>query len=55
MTTRFFTLFSPCVWGDADGFGVVRRILHETVWGRWVVDKFWETLSGDTIKQSGLL
>ena len=55
VTTRFFTLFSPCVWGDADGFGAVRSMLHGTRWGRWVVDKFWETLSGDTIKQSGLL
>ena len=53
-TTRFFTWFSPCIWGNADGFGYVRSLLHGTRVGRWIVDKFWKKLSADTIEQAGL-
>lgn len=33
-TTRPLTWLSPCVWGDADGFGYLRNLLHGTSWGR---------------------
>ena len=42
VTTRFFTWFSPCIWGEYDGFKYIRRMLHGTWLGRWLVDKFWE-------------
>jgi cation diffusion facilitator CzcD-associated flavoprotein CzcO len=42
VTTRFFTWFSPCVWGHYDGFGWIRNLLHGTSIGRWLVHSFWE-------------
>ncbi|KAK3063060.1 hypothetical protein LTS18_002826 [Coniosporium uncinatum] len=45
--TRFLTWFSPCVWGEADGYGFIRRLLHHSVIGRWIVDKFWWVLRND--------
>lgn len=54
-TTRPLTWFSPCVWGDADGFGYVRNLLHGTNWGRWFVDTFWAKMASDTLEQSGIL
>ncbi|KAI1912372.1 hypothetical protein LOZ39_002576 [Ophidiomyces ophidiicola] len=50
VTTRIFTWFSPCSWGDADGFGRIRELLHRTSIGRWVVDKFWRFMGDDVIK-----
>lgn len=54
-TTRCLTWLSPCVWGDADGFGLVRHLLHGTSWGRWFVDTFWAKMGSDTLEQSGIL
>ena len=54
-TTRALTWLSPCVWGDADGFGYVRNLLHGTTWGRWVVDTFWAKIGSDTLDQSGIM
>ena len=50
---RLLTWFSPCLWGDADGFGYVRSLLHQTRIGRWVVDRFWDKLESETLQQSG--
>lgn len=47
--TRFLTWFSPCIWGEADGFTSVRRFLHGTAVGRFFVDRFWAILGGDVI------
>ena len=47
--TRFLTWMSPCVWGEADGFGGIRSWLHGTSIGRFLVDKFWGILGGDVI------
>ncbi|KAL8826959.1 MAG: hypothetical protein Q9170_007203, partial [Blastenia crenularia] len=55
VTTRLLTWLSPCIWGESDGFGSIRRILHQTRIGRWIVKAFWKKLGGDTITQSGLL
>ena len=46
---RFLTWFSPCIWGDNDGFGGIRRFFHNTVIGRWLVDTFWKILANDVI------
>ncbi|RDH18720.1 dimethylaniline monooxygenase [Aspergillus niger ATCC 13496] len=32
-TTRIITWFSPCIWGNCDGFGWVRGLLHGTALG----------------------
>lgn len=42
VTTRIFTWFSPCIWGHFDGFNWIRRLLHGTRVGRWLVHNFWE-------------
>ena len=53
-TTRLLTFFSPCVWGQFDGFGYLRSLLHETQLGRKLVDIFWQKLTAETIAQTGL-
>lgn len=47
--TRLFTWFSPCIWGDADGYTRIRSLLHRTWMGRTIVDAFWRILGGDVI------
>ena len=42
VTTRFFTWFSPCIWGEFDGFRWIRSMLHGTRLGRLLVHNFWE-------------
>lgn len=54
VTTRLLTLFSPCIWGESDGFGSIRRWLHGTKFGRFVVKTFWKKLGGDVVTQTGL-
>ncbi|KAL1999929.1 hypothetical protein VTN02DRAFT_3796 [Thermoascus thermophilus] len=53
VTTRFLTWFSPCIWGAADGFGRIRRFLHETWLGRKIVDAFWRILANDVAQLNG--
>ena len=50
---RFLTWFSPCIWGDSDGFGGVRKLLHNTSIGRWIVDAFWYILGNDVMTANG--
>ncbi|KAK5054692.1 hypothetical protein LTR84_001584 [Exophiala bonariae] len=50
---RFLTWFSPCIWGDEDGFSWIRRFLHGTRVGRFIVDSFWKVLTSDVIDLSG--
>ncbi|PYH84593.1 dimethylaniline monooxygenase [Aspergillus uvarum CBS 121591] len=52
-TTRFFTWFSPCIFGDYDGFSWVRKALHQTRLGRYCVHKFWEGIRKDIIDENG--
>ncbi|KAJ4310107.1 hypothetical protein N0V94_008613 [Neodidymelliopsis sp. IMI 364377] len=47
--TRFLTWLSPCIWGDEDGYGGIRRLLHGTWLGRKIVDTFWGILGSDAI------
>ncbi|KAH6687186.1 hypothetical protein F5X68DRAFT_8971 [Plectosphaerella plurivora] len=47
--TRFLTWFSPCIWGAADGYPTIRRLLHGTAIGRAIVDGFWFALTSDVL------
>lgn len=50
---RWMTWMAPCPWGGEDGFGGIRRFLHGTFIGRWIVDTFWKILSSDVISANG--
>ncbi|KAF4820630.1 FAD-dependent monooxygenase DEP4 [Colletotrichum siamense] len=45
--TRMLTWFSPCVWGDADGYTGIRNFFHGTAAGRTIVNGFWKVLGDD--------
>lgn len=47
------TWFSPCIWGEADGFSRVRNLLHGTALGRSVVNAFWQVLGTDVKQLNG--
>ncbi|CAK1365548.1 unnamed protein product [Cercospora beticola] len=50
---RFFSWFSPCSWGDYDGFGWTRGFLNRTRIGRWLMDGLWEGIRSDVIDLAG--
>ncbi|KAF5594883.1 dimethylaniline monooxygenase [Fusarium subglutinans] len=52
-TMRLFTWFSPCVWGEYDGYSWVRRFLHGTWLGRTMVHRLWEKIRMDTVNFNG--
>jgi cation diffusion facilitator CzcD-associated flavoprotein CzcO len=43
LNVRALSWFSPCPWGDEDGYGAVRRFLHKTTIGRMLVKGFWSS------------
>jgi hypothetical protein len=47
--TRLLTWFSPCIWGDADGYTGIRSFLHGSRIGRFIVNTFWGILGNDVI------
>ncbi|GAW12463.1 hypothetical protein ANO14919_018320 [Xylariales sp. No.14919] len=47
---RFLSWFSPCIWGDIDGYSGIRRFFHGTSIGRSIVDMFWKLLGDDIVK-----
>lgn len=51
--TRFFTWFSPCIWGNYDGFGWIRIFLNRTRIGRWLMDGMWQNTCNGTIEVAG--
>ncbi|KAK5991484.1 FAD-dependent monooxygenase DEP4-like protein [Cladobotryum mycophilum] len=53
-TTRLCSLFSPCIWGQADGYRWPRWFLHETRVGRCLVGFFWRTLGASVLASTGL-
>ncbi|KAG5656768.1 hypothetical protein KAF25_010321 [Fusarium avenaceum] len=53
LNIRWMTWFSPCPWGEADGYPGVRNFLHGTAVGRFIVSNFWKALSGDVISANG--
>ncbi|KAI1170028.1 hypothetical protein F4777DRAFT_570686 [Nemania sp. FL0916] len=46
---RLLTWFSPCIWGDADGYPNIRNFYHGTAIGRVIVDTFWKILGSDVM------
>ncbi|TGJ81234.1 hypothetical protein E0Z10_g7508 [Xylaria hypoxylon] len=46
---RFLTWFSPCIWGETDGYSGIRRFFHGTSIGRFIVDSFWRILGNDVM------
>ncbi|KAI1817240.1 FAD/NAD(P)-binding domain-containing protein [Poronia punctata] len=46
---RPLTWFSPCIWGDVDGYSRIRKFYHGTAVGRCIVDGFWKALGGDVL------
>lgn len=50
---RWMTWFAPCPWGWEDGYGNIRKFLHRTTIGRWMVDSFWKILGGDVLTAVG--
>lgn len=51
--TRFLTWFSPCIWGNADGYSGIRNFFHGTAFGRKIVDTFWAILCNDVVTLNG--
>ncbi|KAF6809037.1 flavin-binding monooxygenase-like protein [Colletotrichum plurivorum] len=49
LNVRWMSWFSPCPWGQEDGYGGIRNFLHGTAVGRFMVDSFWSVLSGDVL------
>ncbi|KAK4154120.1 fee1d58e-21ec-4d75-a55d-3a4d30cd2ab5 [Chaetomidium leptoderma] len=47
--TRALTWFSPCAWGEVDGYVKTRNFLHGTALGRGIVDMFWSILGDDVL------
>ncbi|GKT49857.1 FAD-dependent monooxygenase DEP4 [Colletotrichum spaethianum] len=47
--TRALTWFSPCSWGDADGYVKTRNFYHGTAIGRGITNNFWSVLGNDVI------
>lgn len=52
-SSRPFTFLSPCVWGNADGFGRLRSLLHESRVGNYIVENIWKKLGSDLFEQGG--
>ncbi|KAF6829303.1 flavin-binding monooxygenase-like protein [Colletotrichum musicola] len=47
--TRALTWFSPCAWGEADGYNKTRNFYHGTAIGRGIVNNFWSVLGNDVL------
>lgn len=43
------TWFSPCIWGDADGYVGTRRFYHGSAIGRAITNTFWSILGNDVL------
>lgn len=50
---RFLTWFSPCIWGDVDGYSRIRSFYHGTAIGRAIVNTFWTVLGNDVLTLNG--
>ncbi|ORY04273.1 putative dimethylaniline monooxygenase [Clohesyomyces aquaticus] len=51
--TRSLTWFSPCAWGDEDGFAIPRGFLHRTGMGRLLTDNYWNHMVNDLTEANG--
>ncbi|KAI8943671.1 hypothetical protein NX059_001655 [Plenodomus lindquistii] len=52
LNVRALSWFSPCPWGDEDGYGGVRRFLEKTSVGRMLVKGFWKLIGNDVLDQN---
>jgi hypothetical protein len=43
------TWFSPCVWGDVDGYTGIRSFYHGSAIGRAITNAFWTILGNDVV------
>ncbi|KAJ4351620.1 uncharacterized protein N0V89_006963 [Didymosphaeria variabile] len=50
LNVRALSWFSPCPWGQEDGFGGVRKFLEKTSIGRMLVRGFWSMLGNDVLQ-----
>ncbi|KAK4169640.1 hypothetical protein QBC43DRAFT_225112 [Cladorrhinum sp. PSN259] len=49
VNTRLLTWFSPCIWGESDGYTGIRKFLHQTSLGRVITNLFWKIIGNDVI------
>ncbi|KXX75487.1 Indole-3-pyruvate monooxygenase YUCCA2 [Madurella mycetomatis] len=49
VNTRMLSWFSPCIWGDADGYTGIRRFYHGSAIGRAIANSFWSILGNDVL------
>ncbi|KAH7392533.1 putative dimethylaniline monooxygenase [Pyrenochaeta sp. MPI-SDFR-AT-0127] len=52
LNIRALSWFSPCPWGDEDGYGAVRRFLQKTTIGRMLVKGFWSIMGNDVLQRN---
>jgi hypothetical protein len=45
--------FSPCPWGDEDGYGMVRKFLHGTGLGNMIVNNLFNVISQEVVNAHG--
>ncbi|KAF1962512.1 FAD/NAD(P)-binding domain-containing protein [Byssothecium circinans] len=52
LQTRLVTWLSPCIWGDADGFTLIRNFLHQHWFGRKIVDGFFDKMAHSVLEHN---
>ncbi|KAF2032559.1 FAD/NAD(P)-binding domain-containing protein [Setomelanomma holmii] len=52
LNVRALSWFSPCPWGEEDGYGRVRGFLERTSVGRMLVKGFWKLMGQDVLDQN---
>lgn len=55
LMTRPLSWFGACPWSEGDGFGWIRRFLHNTAVGRWFVRSYFASMLTSSLDQSGIL
>lgn len=52
LNVRALSWFSPCPWGHEDGFGIVRKFLEKTSFGRMLIRGFWSIMGNDVLQRN---
>ena len=50
--TRLITWLSPCIWGDVDGFALIRKFFHQSSFGKKIVDTFFTKIAHSTLEHN---
>ncbi|KAK3343395.1 cofactor FMO1 FAD enzyme [Lasiosphaeria hispida] len=50
VTRRIVSFMSPCNWPDYSGFAWLRSFLHTNSVGKFIAQKFWESIHADTAR-----